>query len=107
MFATPVLLQYWRSLQRNKWAVAGIIVACLLAALIITLLATPVYTATSRIEISRSQENITNVESLQKEDVGQSLEFYQTQYSLLESKSLPRGSHGPSTWRTTRGFFAR
>ena len=87
-FQTPVLLQYWRSLLRHKWIVASILLGCLILGLVLTLMATPVYTATSRVEISRQQENITNVEGLQREETGQSLEFYQTQYSLLESKTL-------------------
>jgi succinoglycan biosynthesis transport protein ExoP len=88
VFDTPMLLQYWRSLRRNKWIVAGIIIGCLVIGLVLTMLATPVYTATSRIEISRQEENITNVEGLRKDETGPSLEFYQTQYSLLESRSL-------------------
>ena len=58
-FQTPVLLQYWRSLLRHKWIVASILLGCLILGLVLTLMATPVYTATSRVEISRQQENIT------------------------------------------------
>lgn len=85
---TPIVEQYWQALRTHKWLVAGIIAGCLALGLILTLLMTPKYTATSRIEISRQQENVTNVEGLEDKDVGQSLEFYQTQYSLLESRSL-------------------
>ena len=88
IWETPALLNYWRSLQRNKWIVAAIVVASIAAALVLTLLATPLYSATTRLEISRQQENVTNVEGLQKEETGQSLEFYQTQYALLKSNSL-------------------
>lgn len=80
--------RYLRELRRRKWLVGAIMVGFVILALIITLLMTPVYTAMTRIEISRNQENITNVQSLEAEDAGQSLEFYQTQYSLLESRSL-------------------
>ena len=87
-FDASVLTRYLRALQRRKWHVAGIIVVCFAVALLATLLATPLYSATSRIEISRSQENVTNVETLQSEEAGKTLEFYQTQYSLLETRSL-------------------
>ena len=83
-----IVERYWRALLRHKWIIAGIFVACLALASVITLLMTPVYTATTRIEISRDQENITNVQGLQSDDADKNLEFYQTQYSLLESKSL-------------------
>lgn len=86
--AAPVLLQYWQVVLRWKWLIIGIIVAALALGLIATLLATPQYTATSRIEISRAQKNVTNVESIESAEAGRDLEFYQTQYSLLQARSL-------------------
>lgn len=80
--------RYWQELRRRRWLVAAIMLCCVAAGLAATLLMTPVYTATTRIEIARSQENVTNVEALQAEDSGQGLEFYQTQYSLLATRSL-------------------
>ena len=88
MEETPLLLQYWHAVLRHKIAIAIIVILCLLAGVVATLLMTPYYTATSRIEISREQENVTNVKGLEADTVGQNLEFYQTQYSLLEARSL-------------------
>ncbi len=88
MHETPTLLQYWQAAFRHKIAIAIISALCLISGVIATLLATPYYTASSRIEISREQDNITNVEGLEAEMGGQNLEFYQTQYSLLEARSL-------------------
>lgn len=79
---------YWREAKRRKWLIAAIMTAFFVLALIMTLLMTPQYTASTRIEISRDQENVTNVQGLESEDAGNSLEFYQTQYSLLEARSL-------------------
>ena len=86
--APPILLQYWQVVLRWKWLIIGITVSALTLGLIVTLLATPQYTATSRIEISRAQKNVTNVESLESAEAGRDLEFYQTQYSLLQARSL-------------------
>jgi capsular exopolysaccharide synthesis family protein len=86
--APPILLQYWQVVLRWKWLIAGITVAALTLGLVATLLATPQYTATSRIEISRAQKNVTNVESLESAETGRDQEFYQTQYSLLQARSL-------------------
>lgn len=86
--ATPRLLQLWHTVLRWKWVIAGIIAACLVGGLIVTLLTTPQYTATARVEISREPINITNVQGLQNEDNDRNLEFYQTQYSLLRARSL-------------------
>ena len=84
----PIFLHYWRVIQRFKLLIAGVIFAFLILGLLVTLLMTPKFTASSRVEISRAQDNVTNVEGVQQEEVGQSLEFYQTQYSLLEARTL-------------------
>jgi polysaccharide biosynthesis transport protein len=86
--APPILLQYWQVVLRWKWVIVGLIVAALTIGLVATLLMTPKYTATARIEISRDQKKVTNVEGLDAADSGRDLEFYQTQYALLEARSL-------------------
>jgi len=86
---TPILVQYWQAVLRHKIAIAAIIAVCVALGIIVTLLMTPYFTSTARIEISREQEKVTNVEGVTGSDgAGQNLEFYQTQYSLLESRSL-------------------
>jgi capsular exopolysaccharide synthesis family protein len=86
--AAPLFVQYLNVLRRRKWLIAAIIGAFLLIALVVTLLMRPVYTATTRIEISRELKNVTNVAGVESEQLGRDLEFYQTQYSLLEAASL-------------------
>jgi polysaccharide biosynthesis transport protein len=86
--APPLLLQYWQVVLRWKWVILGIIISSLVLGFVATLLATPKYTAKARIEISRSQKNVTKVEGLDSDDGGRDLEFYQTQYALLEARSL-------------------
>ena len=86
----PVLLQIWQAVQRWKWVMGGIVVVTLALGFVATLLTTPKYTASTRIEISREQKRVTNVEGLESEDTGRDLEFYQTQYSLLEATSVAR-----------------
>lgn len=86
--AAPVLVQYWLAVLRWKWVILAAVFASLVIGLVLTLLATPQYTATSRIEISREDKRITSVEAVESIDAGQNTEFYQTQYALLEAKSL-------------------
>lgn len=85
---TPLLVQYWHIAQRFKWVIIGVIIGAIVLGLVATLLMTPRYTATTRIEISRDQKNITKVDGLESPDSGRDLEFYQTQYSLLQARSL-------------------
>lgn len=84
----PILVQYWDAVYRRKYLILAILAGCIALAVVLTALTTPQYTATSRIEISRSQANVTNVESLQPEDAAENDEFYQTQYALLQARSL-------------------
>ncbi len=86
--APPIILQYWQVVLRWKWVIAGIILAALVIGLLATMLATPQYTATARIEISRDQKKITNVDGVEANAAGQDIEFYQTQHSLLRARSL-------------------
>lgn len=86
-FENPIFLQYWRAALRHKLAIAAIITSAIVVGFIITLLTTPYYTSASRVEINREQDKVTNVESIE-DNSSQSLEFYQTQYALLEARSL-------------------
>lgn len=84
----PLLAQYLHIVRRRKWLIVAILGLSIMAAFVVTLLVTPKYTATTRVEISREQKNVTNVQGVESEQVGRDLEFYQTQYSLLEAESL-------------------
>ncbi len=87
-FGLPILERLWRSILAHKITIAAILALALVSGLVLTLLATPLYTATSRIEISRQQDNVTDVEGVETEDFSRDLEFYGTQYSLLRARSL-------------------
>jgi capsular exopolysaccharide synthesis family protein len=84
----PMLVQNWETLKRFKWIAVGVIGSALLIGIMITLLMSPQYTATTRVEISREQKNVTNVRGVDQIDARDNLEFYQTQYSLLEARTL-------------------
>jgi capsular exopolysaccharide synthesis family protein len=86
--AVPILTQYLRIAIRWKWLILSIVVATMLLALIFTLLATPQYTATTRLEIARESNRVVNVADVQPESSVADAEFYQTQYGLLEAQSL-------------------
>lgn len=84
----PALLEIWRIARRRRWLIAGIVALFVIGGLIVTLMMAPEYTATARIEISREQKKVTNVQGVQGDESGQDIEFYQTQYALLEAESL-------------------
>lgn len=84
----PLLLRYWRVIVRRRWLILAIAAAVLLFGLIITLLTTSQYTANSTVEISRQQDRVVEVDEVKPESSFVDQEFYQTQYSLLEARSL-------------------
>lgn len=84
----PILLQYWNIFWRRRLIVVAILATCIVAAMVITGLRTPLFTAISRIEIARDQARVTNVASLESDRAGQTQEFYSTQYELLKARSL-------------------
>lgn len=75
-------------LLRRKWYLLAPIIAAVILAIIVTLLATPRYTATSQIEIKREAARIVNVQGVEPDTSAADMEFYQTQYGLLASRSL-------------------
>jgi len=91
--------------QRWKWLITGIVLGILAVGIIVTLLMTPKYTATSRLEISRAQKNVTKVESLDSADANRDLEFYQTQYALLQARSLAERVSRDLHLGSDEGFF--
>ncbi|WP_369981747.1 GumC family protein [Xanthomonas bundabergensis] len=84
------LLDYWNALYRQRWLIVGITAAVVLLALLVTLLMTPKYRATSVLQIERESLNVTNVANLMPVESPQDRDFYQTQYELLGSRSLAR-----------------
>lgn len=83
-----ILEQYLRIARRWRWVILATIAGCVLVGLIVTLLMTPQYTATSTIEISREADQVTNIEGVERETSIADQEFYQTQYGLLRARSL-------------------
>lgn len=86
--AMSVIRQYLRIAQRWRYVILGVTAACVILGLVVTLLMTPKFTATTSIEILREANQVTNFQGVERETGVADQEFYQTQYSLLASKSL-------------------
>ncbi|RYD93191.1 MAG: hypothetical protein EOP61_24055, partial [Sphingomonadales bacterium] len=84
----PALLEYWRMVLRWRWVILGIVVLSVALGLIFTLMMTPQYTASTRLEISREQKRVTNIKDVNADADRLDQEFYQTQYTLLSARSI-------------------
>ena len=86
--AVPALRQHLRIALRWRYLILGVTIGCVLLGLVATLLMTPKYTATATIEISRESDNVSNIQGVDREASIADQEFYQTQYGLLQSRTL-------------------
>ena len=84
-----LVVGYLRIAQRRKWLILGAIAASAILGLLLTLLMTPLYTSEATLEIQRENNRLVQVRGVEPETGGSAdLEFYQTQYGLLQSRSL-------------------
>lgn len=104
--AMPMVLHYWRIAVRWKWVIAAVVAVCLAAGLLITMFMTPKYTASATIEIARQQDKVLEVDDVKPESSFVDQEFYQTQYSLLQARTLAESIVDDLKLATNDRFFA-
>ena len=85
---SSLLMRYWRLFMRRRMWILGAILASLIIGVIVTLLMTPQYTAATRIDIQRQGDNIVRIQGVESETGAAEVEFYQTQYGLLQGRYL-------------------
>ncbi|TXC72007.1 polysaccharide biosynthesis tyrosine autokinase [Sphingomonas ginsenosidivorax] len=84
----PAFRHYLRIAIRRRFIILGAVVACMVLGVVITLLMTPRYTATTTVEISRDSDKVTDFQGVERETSVADQEFYQTQYGLLRARTL-------------------
>ena len=84
------LLAYWHILVKRRWLVLSILAGVVALALLATLMATPIYRATTVLQLEKEGTQVVQVEGIQPGDNngGWDPEFLQTQYELIQSRSL-------------------
>lgn len=85
----PRFIEYWR-LIRNRWRwIAASALAATSCALAYVLIATPLYTAESKIMIERRAQNALNIKELLADGMsGDESNYYRTQEQILRSRTL-------------------
>ena len=84
------LLEYWQILRDRKWLIAAVAGAIFVLALVVTLLMTPIFRASATLQIERDTIKVVDVGGLTPSESPMDRDFYQTQYELLQSRSLAR-----------------
>ncbi len=117
------LLSYWHILLKRRWTVLGVLAIVFLTSLVGTLLTTPIYRATSILQIDRQTIQVmNNVQGVVPAEDSYADDFYQTQYELLKSRALAQRVVGQlglvgsgqlekmqpgSPWQKLMGLFGR
>ncbi len=83
------LRDYWRVLMKRRWTIISFFTIMFLTVAIFTFTATPIYEATSRIVIEKENPNLVSIQEVMAVDATGS-DYYQTQYKIIESRSIAR-----------------
>ena len=81
------IYKYLQVVLKYKWLVAGVTLLLLAITAVSTFLQTPIYQATAIIQIDREATRVIKEGDVEAPEAG-GMEFYQTQYQLLSSRSL-------------------
>lgn len=84
----PPLRRLLQMVIRRRWVLIGGLGLGALLGILATLMMTPLYSSTSRLQISRETARVVNIDSVDRDTSIGDQEFYQTQYGLLQTKVL-------------------
>lgn len=81
--------RFWASVVKAWRLILAIVTVAILLGILATILMTPIYRATTSIQIEREAAKVLNIEDVQPvEQAGETDRFIQTQIELLQSRSL-------------------
>src|SRR5215475_3007857 len=83
------VLDYWRVLLARRWTIFAVFATAVVFTLIFTFKQTPIYQASTTMQIDRENPNILSFKDIYEVDNTYD-DTLQTQYKILESRSLAR-----------------
>ena len=81
------LLEYWNVIWREKWGIAGLVIAVSGLALVVVFNLTPIYSSTATLLIEAKEANVVSIEEVYGID-SSSREYFATQFEILNSRQL-------------------
>ncbi len=85
----PHLLDYVRVLSKRRWVAGTAFTVVFLLVAVYSFTATPIYEATTKLLIEADDPNIVSFKEVIDEQVAKT-DYYQTQYNILQSRTLAR-----------------
>ncbi|MFH1488293.1 MAG: polysaccharide biosynthesis tyrosine autokinase [Pseudomonadota bacterium] len=80
---------YLRVILKRKWTIMTVFTVIVVTVLIHSLTATPIYEATTRLVIDKENPNVVSIQEVMAVD-SSGTDYYQTQYKLIESRTVAR-----------------
>jgi polysaccharide biosynthesis transport protein len=99
----PHLVDYLKVLHKRRWTAATALLVVLVGTMLYTFTVTPIYEAKARLLIESDNPNIISFKEVIDEQ-GAKADYYQTQYSILQSRSLARKTLGSLNLWEHRSF---
>ena len=83
------LRDYLRVILKRRWTIFTVFAIIVITVAIHTYTATPIYKATTRLVIEKENPNVVSIEEVMAVD-SSGTDYYQTQYKIIESRSVAR-----------------
>jgi succinoglycan biosynthesis transport protein ExoP len=83
------LRDYWKVIQKRRWIVIAFFIIVLIATAVGTFAMKPIYRGTATIQINKENPQIVDFKEIFAVNTTD-LDYYQTQYKILESRTLAR-----------------
>jgi capsular exopolysaccharide synthesis family protein len=84
------LVEYWRSIDKRKWSILGLVVLVALIATLVVFSLRPLYRATAVVMIEQNKAKVVSIEEVYNAMGGGNREYYQTQVEIIKSRELAR-----------------
>ena len=83
------LRDYWKVIQKRKWTIIAFFLIVLITTAVATFKMKPIYRGTTTIQINKENPQIVDFKEMFAVNT-MDMDYYQTQYKILESRSLAR-----------------
>ncbi|MDY6987211.1 MAG: polysaccharide biosynthesis tyrosine autokinase [Thermodesulfobacteriota bacterium] len=100
------LRDYLRVILKRRWTVMTVFAIIVISVAIYTFTATPIYEASTRLVIERENPNVVSVEEVMAVDAS-GTDYYQTQYKIIESRTVARQVIRRLDLEKSREFFPK
>ena len=100
------LREYLRVVMKRRWTVITVFAIIVISVTIHSLTETPIYEATTRLVIEKENPNVVSIEEVMAVDAS-GTDYYQTQYRIIESRSVAREVIRRLHLEKSREFFPK